>query len=181
MGEALNIEGSSRHQLVDLKPGEIHVAQEPTFITTLLGSCVAVCLYSPADSVGAMSHSVLVGNLIYSHNPSDVRYVECAIGRMLDELSGIGIKAGHLKAKLFGGAEMFHRGNEEVRLARIVGTGNIDTAKRILRDQGIGIISECVGGRSGRKVIFDSASGAVFLRKLTHNPAGLYSPVGKSA
>jgi len=158
--------GELGYRLVDLKPGEIHVAFEPTFITTLLGSCVSVCLYSTEDMVGAMSHSVLPGSLHFGNVPDDVRYVENAVDRMLNELKGMGVRTEGVRAKVFGGAEMFRTSDREVRLARIVGDGNTRAAKECLRSRGINIVSECVGGNAGRKLVFNTVTGVVFVRKI---------------
>ena len=35
--------------------GQIHVAKEPTVIKTVVGSCIAVCLYDPAVRLGGMN------------------------------------------------------------------------------------------------------------------------------
>ena len=46
--------------MVNLHPGELFVAQEPTLITTILGSCVSVCLFCPKQKIGAMCHGVML-------------------------------------------------------------------------------------------------------------------------
>lgn len=159
--------GQEHYHMVDLKPGEIHVAQRPTIITTLLGSCVSVCLYSVQDAVGAMSHSILPFPK-YRPTGSDVRYVECALDRMMGEMRSLGVAAGRIEAKMFGGAEMFHRSDRDIRIARIVGDGNTDAARGFLERCGVRVVSECVGGNYGRKVIFNTATGMVMVKKLTH-------------
>jgi len=152
---------------VQLRPGEIHVAMEPTLIETLLGSCISVCLYSIKDQVGAMSHSVLPcpKTGLQRH---DVRYVESAIGKMMDEMKGLGVTPDRMEAKVFGGAEMFHRSGHEIRFARIVGDGNTAAAKRFLDAKRIRLVSECVGGNMGRKIIFNTATGVALVRMFSH-------------
>jgi len=39
--------------------GTVFAAREPTVIETLLGSCVAVCLWDPETRVGGMNHFLL--------------------------------------------------------------------------------------------------------------------------
>jgi chemotaxis protein CheD len=119
--------------------------------------------------------------MLYSRNTSDVRYVESAIDKILHELYGMGIPASRLRAKVFGGAEMFRGNHDEIRLARIVGDGNIKAAKDVLNTHAISIVSECVGGNSGRKLVFDSVTGVVFLRRLSHNSAVPIAAFCKSA
>ncbi|MBF0293291.1 MAG: chemotaxis protein CheD, partial [Nitrospinae bacterium] len=40
-------------------PGEIAVTKQPSVIATLLGSCVAVCLYNTKGQYGGMNHYML--------------------------------------------------------------------------------------------------------------------------
>ncbi|MBI5696812.1 MAG: chemotaxis protein CheD [Nitrospirae bacterium] len=155
-----------RFKVVELRPGEIHVADGPTLIRTLLGSCVSVCLFSPQAKVGAMSHSVLPYPR-YRPPVHDVRYVECALEEMLDEMLLLGIPSSGLEAKLFGGAEMFHKTDEQVRFARLIGDGNTVAARTFLEREGVRVVSECIGGNNGMKLVFNTSTGVVFVRKLT--------------
>lgn len=152
-------------RVVDLKPGDIHVAHEPTCITTLLGSCVSVCLFSACDMLAAMSHSVLPKPWNKTRS-TDLRYVECAIGRMLDELRRMGARPPEITAKLFGGAEMFARPGQATGIARMVGDSNAEAARAFLELHGVSVVSESVGGQSGRKVMFNTATGVVLVRKV---------------
>ena len=160
--------------MVNLKPGEIHVAQEPTLITTLLGSCVSVCLYSRQDRIGAMSHSVLPYPQ-YRTLRLDVRYVECAIEKMMEDIRALGVPGSRIEAKVFGGAEMFQRSGNEVRFARIVGDGNMAAARKFLEAKRVQVVSECVGGNMGRKVIFNTATGVALVRRFSHRLKALPS------
>lgn len=157
----------SDYRDVFLRPGELHVAHEPTIIRTTLGSCVSVCLYSVMEQVGAMSHSVLPVPPKGAKN--DVRYVEYAIGTMLDDMVSMGVPIGSIKAKLFGGAEMFHLNADELRFARIVGDGNTKAARECLARMGLEIVSECVGGSTGRKLVFETTTGVAMVWKLMHS------------
>lgn len=153
-------------RVVELRPGEIHVAEEPTLIKTLLGSCVSVCLYSREDGVGAMSHSVLPFPR-YRPPARDVRYVECALDEMLDGMRMFGVPMAHIEAKLFGGAEMFHKTGEQVRFARLIGDSNAVAARSFLEREGVRVVSECIGGNTGRRLVFNTETGVVLVRKFT--------------
>jgi len=154
------------NKVVHLMPGQILVAREPTLITTLLGSCVSVCLYSAAHKIGGMSHSVLPspGNLKVI---GDVRYVECALSSMLKELRMLGVSPGNLEAKMFGGADMFPQQVRGGGISRLVGDGNTEAAKKFLMNAGVRVISECTGGTSGMKLIFDTSTGVVLVRMIS--------------
>jgi len=159
----------SRHEL---KQGAVYVAKEPTLIRTLLGSCVSVCLFSPRDRIGAMSHSVLPYPRGMT-DKKDVRYVECAIMNMLEGLDRLGVPQGRLEAKLLGGAEMYYRGAEAARLARAVGSNNALTAQKFLRWLGVRVVFENLGGNSGRRVVFDSSTGLVVVHSFMNGlPSG---------
>ena len=115
-----------------------------------------------------MSHSVLPYPQ-YSNITLDVRYVECAIEKMMEDIKALGVPGSRIEAKVFGGAEMFHRDGGEVRVARIVGDGNMVAARRFLESERVQVVSECVGGNMGRKVIFNTATGVALVRRFSHS------------
>ena len=57
---------------VSIKIGELYVTDEPTVIYTLLGSCVAVCIYDKKKQIGGMNHIFLPGN---NKSDSSTRYL----------------------------------------------------------------------------------------------------------
>jgi len=44
---------------INLQPGDIFISEKSALISTLLGSCVAVTMFSPRLGVGAISHGIL--------------------------------------------------------------------------------------------------------------------------
>ncbi|GFO55046.1 putative chemoreceptor glutamine deamidase CheD 2 [Geomonas sp. Red276] len=150
---------------VYLKPGGLVIASQPTLVTTLLGSCVAVTLYCPRLRVGAICHAVLPAcrrSPCRECQVEGAKYVLCAVRLMLRDLAERGINRSEIQAKLFGGAEMFNcRGK-----GGSVGKQNADLALRLLQDEGIRLVSHDFGGERGRKLIFNTDSGEVYLKKL---------------
>jgi chemotaxis protein CheD len=73
-----------------------------------------------------------------------------------------------IEIKVFGGAAQFigHGGRKS---RKTVGEQNIEAARRILSEYGVDIQAMQVGGTSGRKIIFDTSDGAVFLKKIKPN------------
>lgn len=151
-----------------LKPGYIFVSNRPTVISTVLGSCVAVCIYDRKRKVGGMNHFQLPST--NEKEASTARYGNVAtltlIGMMLNE----GSKVKHMEAQIFGGAF-------NPRVTRMdIGRQNIRVARAILIKKGIRIVSEDVGGEKGRKIVFDTSSNEVAIMKVDKIRKGDWHP-----
>lgn len=142
-----------------LPAGQLYATAEPTDIVTVLGSCVSVCLYDVAKGVGGANHFMLPGSAVI---PSP-RYATHAFDLLLEQLIALGARRSRLEAKLFGGASMLKLGTDAMR---DLGGRNIDAARRRLEDEHIPIVSEDVGGSSGRKLVFSTGDGTALLRQV---------------
>ena len=151
-----------------LKPGELTVAERPALVSTVLGSCVAVTLFSPRLGVGAICHAMLPSGDCAGDG---FRYVDCSLRHMLAHFQRLGIKSGEMTVKLFGGADMFEAVNPNAG-SLTVGMKNIRAATELLRLQGLTLAASDVGGRHGRKLLFYSHTGEVFLKRLGAGLAG---------
>jgi chemotaxis protein CheD len=134
--------------------GQAVFAVEPSRLTTVLGSCVAVTLYSARRRVGMLSHIVLPKSRNSPDNPA--KYADTAIPHMLSALRCEGLAPKDLTAKVVGGACMF--GNNQ--FSRI-GDSNVQAAVQALEDVGINIAARDAGGNCGRRVSFDLATGII--------------------
>lgn len=138
--------------------GQIHVDRGSTYISTVLGSCVAVCLYDKKLCIGGMNHYLLPfwnGNGLQSlkfGNISIPKLIEC----MLDK----GANLNTMEAKIFGGAAINFSASE----AMMIGEKNILVAKEILSDYKIKIVAEDLGGSLGRKIQLNVENGKVLLK-----------------
>ena len=141
---------------VYLHPGRLHFAAEPTVVSTILGSCVAVCLYEPTIGVGGMNHYLLPQML--SGEPT--RFGETANAMLLELFDRAGIRRSLLEAKVFGGASV--GGMREGDL----GARNAEMAFESLSANGISVAGKDVGGTRGRKLVFRTDSGAAWVRLL---------------
>lgn len=156
---------------VDLKPGEMHVAKTPTLISTVLGSCVSVCLYSPDAKIGAMCHCILPSQMdahLQRSNPHCC--VDTCVNSMVEDFTRHH-KVPHtaIKAKIFGGANVLQAGAEDAKEAATIGQRNIEAARRALREHELPLVAECVGGDHGYKVFFNTETGEVFLRRVKNS------------
>lgn len=134
--------------------GQSLFAAEPSRLITILGSCVAVTLYSPRRRLGMLSHVVLPQSRGGTENPA--KYADTAIPHMLSTLRSEGIGTSDLIAKLTGGACMFGDG----QFSRI-GDNNVQAATDALAAAGIRLAALDTGGKNGRRVSFDLATGQI--------------------
>ena len=138
--------------------GQVHVDFAPRAISTVLGSCVSVCLYDPYLGIGGMNHYLLPfwnGNGLQTP-----KYGNIAIPKLINLMTSQGSQPKHIEAKIFGGAMMNCNENE----AMMIGRKNILVAHDILKEYSISVIAEDTGGRHGRKIQFNLAHGKVLLK-----------------
>ena len=138
-----------------LYPGAIYVSPESSLITTILGSCVAVCLYDPLLQVGGMNHFMLP--LWNGQGLASPRYGNIAIDKLIRNMEALGSMRKNMKAKVFGGAEIIATNINQF----MIGERNIHLAKDTLHEEGIAIVSSSTGGKLGRKIIFNTETGEV--------------------
>lgn len=141
-----------------LQPGELHAAAAPTVITTILGSCVAVCLFDPERGVGGMNHYLLAQPV---RRERSTRFGSVAIEALLARLEELGAPARGLRAKVFGGAAVLG-----ARPGRTLGDENVALAVATLEARAVPIVAGDVGGTRGRKLVFHTHGGAAFVREL---------------
>jgi len=142
-----------------LHAGQLFATGEPTEIVTILGSCVAVCLFDAARGVGGANHFMLPGSV----EPPSPRYAKNAVDLLLAQLLALGARRSRLEAKLFGGASMLKLGTGS---HADLGVRNIEAARLKLAEERIPIVSEDVGGNRGRKLVFSTAGGTVLVKQV---------------
>jgi len=142
-----------------LHAGQLAVAAEPTAITTILGSCVAVCLFDPVNRVGGMNHYLLPHHV---EREKSARFGNVAIPQLVERVIAAGARRAALQAKVFGGASVIGA----FRGSRNLGEENAILAARLLDEAGIPILDRDVGGTRGRKLIFHVDDGSAWVRQL---------------
>ena len=140
-----------------LYPGTIFVTSEPEIISTILGSCVSVCFFDAALKIGGMNHFMLP--LWNGAGLASPKYGNIAIEKLLEKMISFGSKKHNLQAKIFGGSEILSNGNSLFS----VGKRNIEVAHQLIEDYGIMVKSSHVGGKTGRKIRFNTATGEVIM------------------
>ena len=138
--------------------GQIHVDRSPAAISTVLGSCVAVCLYDSGIQLGGMNHYLLPfwnGNGLQSP-----KFGNISIPKLIEAMLENGASIRRMEAKVFGGASM----NKNVSEAMMIGKKNILVAREILEEYKIKVVAQDVGGYSGRKIQLNLEYGKVLMK-----------------
>lgn len=161
-----------------LQPGDFYFGDRHTRIRTLLGSCVSITLWHPRLKIGGMCHYLLPCQT-RQHALLDGRYADGVIGLFMQELRSNGTQPEEYEAKLFGGGRMFKTAYQgKIIDAMDVGMRNIEAGRRLLHEHRFQIKAEHLAGNGHRNLVFDLASGEVWLRHvaapaLDHEPLNL--------
>jgi len=142
---------------VYLPPGLLHAAIAPCVITTVLGSCVAVCLWDRKRQAGGMNHYLLPR--APAPGERSPRHGDTALDLLLARLEILGSPLDELDARVFGGASVLGRG---LNLAE----ENVAMAYRWLYERAVPVVAEDVLGTAARRIHFDVATGRTRLRKV---------------
>jgi chemotaxis protein CheD len=145
---------------VYLHPGQVHASVEPAAITTILGSCVTICLWDARLRIGGMNHYLLPDGV---ESGGRFRFGVAAIRGLIDGLTRHGSRRHDLQAKVFGGACVMEAFSN---LTQHVGQRNVDLAKSMLENERIATAVWDVGGSRGRKIIFHTDDGTTLVRYL---------------
>ena len=143
-----------------LQPGYIFVSKEPHFISTVLGSCVSVCIWDPVLNFGGMNHHIHAKP--FSKHDRTSQFGSIAIPHMIKLLIKMGALKNNLKAHIVGGAQ------NSLMESSTIGKENIKIAEKILRANFIEIITMDTAGEMGRKVVFDSETGELAVYKVNN-------------
>ena len=143
-----------------LYPCTIFVHREEHVVSTVLGSCVAVCLRDPGMALGGINHYMLP--LWNGDGLPTPKYGNIAIEKLIRRMLDLGCVRDRLVAKIFGGANVIGTGEG----VYTVGARNIAIARERLAQEGIPIIAADVGGELGRKVIYNTRTGVALVSRL---------------
>jgi chemotaxis protein CheD len=149
-----------QHNAVKVLPGEYFVAQESLVIMTVLGSCIAACLWDTRSRVGGMNHFMLPDG---DSADTSGRYGSYAMELLINEMMKLGARRETLQAKIFGGAQVMHNFT-----TLNVGERNTGFVQNYLATERIPVVSEDVMDIYPRKVVFFPVTGKVMVKRLAH-------------
>lgn len=139
---------------VTLWAGDLVAEARPLRMSTVLGSCVSVCLYDPARRIGGMNH------FLVPRGGETPQHGEWSTARLIGQMRELGSSAASLEAKLFGGSAPFNCPDTR----ESIGAANVLAARRVLEEHRISIVAEKVGVGAGMRMFFESWSGVVWLK-----------------
>ena len=141
------------HWVVQIMQGDFYVTGDPKeTLTTILGSCIAVCIRDPIAGIGGMNHFLLPGEDTRAHDRDAERYGDYLMELLINGLMKQGAQRERLEAKLFGGANVIAAMSD-------IGARNAEFARQFLEDEGIAYAGGDVGGNAPRRIQFWPVSG----------------------
>jgi len=144
-----------------LYPGQLFVSREPAVVTTILGSCAALCLWDRHKKIGGMNHYLLPeGDEVGAKR---LRYGNIANPELLRELLALGCEIKHLQAKVFGGSSAF-----AADPTQSLGARNVQLAEEFVHNAGIRLVAKEVSGKHGRRLIFHTHDGVTVIRDFSN-------------
>lgn len=152
---------------VFLHPGDFVFGEPGTHIHTVLGSCIAICLWHPVLHIGGMCHFVLPARAKNENRDLEPngRYGDEAM-----ELFDLALKLhqteySDYQAKIFGGANMF--GRKGGAKDALIGERNAEKAMQLVMERNSEIQVVHVGEQGHRRIVMDVGSGDVWVKYQT--------------
>jgi len=147
--------------------GEYHVGSGEHLIETVLGSCVAVCLWDQHHRLGGMNHFMLPGADV-SLEEATGRHGLYAMELLINDMMHRGSARSLLQAKVFGAGNVMAGVSRE----RSVAAANERFVREMLAGEGIPIACADLGGNAGRRICFFLDTGKVKVRHLAPTEVG---------
>lgn len=150
-------------------PGEFYVTTSPDeVITTVLGSCVAACIWDPEVRIGGMNHFMIPDpgeGAETGDRAAAGRYGVFAMDLLVDTILTNGGRRTHLRVKLAGGGHV-------ISSPTAVGSSNVRFAHRYLDDEGLPLVAEHVEGLNARRLVFEPLTGRTRVLELSTGDHG---------
>jgi len=153
MSRSVGAKPDYRGKNITVVQGEIEISAEPDVtLTTILGSCVAVCMWDQRKGIGGMNHFLLADG----GGANAIKYGAYAMEMLINRLLKAGAQRDQIESKVFGGASVSNLSND-------IGQRNGEFALEFLANEGIPCRAESIGGTKPRRVRFQPSTGSVKL------------------
>jgi chemotaxis protein CheD len=149
-----------QYNAVKVLPGEFFVSDENLVIMTVLGSCIAACIWDSRSLIGGMNHFMLPDG---DTGDNSGRYGSYAMELLINELMKHGARRETMQAKIFGGGAVMANFT-----TMNVGERNTKFVRDYLQTERIPVVSEDVLDIYPRKVCFFPVTGKAMVKRLAH-------------
>ncbi|HEX5658818.1 MAG TPA: chemotaxis protein CheD [Polyangiales bacterium] len=150
---------------VTIRIGGVFASDRPSVVRTVLGSCIAVCLFDPVSRVGGMNHYMLPSSEDVLHYDDPARFGLQAMEVLLGNMQRLGARRVRLVAKIFGGAHVVATNSAD----NMVAVRNIEFIREYVREEGLQVVSQDLGGHAPRAVHFYTHTGKALMKLLGKN------------
>ena len=148
------------YDAVKVLPGEYFVSSDDLMVMTVLGSCIAACIWDSRVRAGGMNQFMLPEG---DAAEGGGRYGSYAMELLINHLLKFGARRESMQAKVFGGAQVM-AGFTSMN----VGERNTKFVLDYLALERIPVVSQDVLDIHPRKVCFFPASGKALVKRLAH-------------
>lgn len=139
--------------------GEVFASDSPAMVSTVLGSCVAACLFDPLTGVGGMNHFMLPDA---HRNTTSASFGIHAMELLINKIMNLGGDRRRLQAKVFGGGNVLALHGAQLQ----IGQRNVAFVLQFLDDEGIPLVAKRVGGNCGVKLCFFTHTAKALVKPL---------------
>ncbi|MCY7295378.1 chemoreceptor glutamine deamidase CheD [Alteromonas sp. a30] len=151
----------NKSKVAKILPGEYYVTKENEVITTVLGSCISVCVSDPTLGIGGMNHFMLPSGSNMDLLSDSFRYGDVAMERLVNDILRNGGDKNRLVFKAFGGGQI-------IKNMTSIGQRNISFLHKFMTMEGYKLAASDLGGPHPRKVMFFPLEGTVKVKRLQH-------------
>lgn len=148
--------------------GEVHVSRQPMWISTVLGSCAAVCIFDPVANIGGMNHFMLPE--LASPSERSHCFGKANMEQLLQSMLDAGADRRRLQAKVFGGSRINsnsnNKGSGNDGHGAAIGQSNVDYALAFLDQHKIPVVKTFTGQDRGMQVRFHTQTAKVLVHLL---------------
>jgi chemotaxis protein CheD len=147
---------------VFLSQSQIFSDIRPHRLSTVLGSCVAVCLWDQRLKFGGMNHYMLP--MWNGAGLASPKYGNIAIPKLIEQMNALGGNSQDYIAKVFGGGNVM--GDEDKPYIYQIGTRNAEHAIHMLTYENIPVVAQKLRPNNGLKITMDTGTGEVLVRNV---------------
>ncbi len=148
--------------VVTISPGGLYITNKDEVISTVLGSCISVCVWDAAHGIGGMNHFMIPGSdyEIGKSLPEDLfRFGSYSMDYMLKQFDSMGANKNLLELKVFGGGAIISSSCD-------VGSANIQFIQEYIDSHQLSMANQDLGGELPRKVNYFVETGKAYVKGL---------------